>query len=513
MIERVDEQGVAPRFTPPLVVARNSLLNLCNETWTFLVVFAAMPILVRILGKEGFGLFSLAWVILGYMAILDLGVSRAATKFISEHLSQQQLSSVERVCRTAITSNLILGMAGGAVVLFAAPWLTIHLFRIPTSLQGEARIALEALALSIPVLLAQAVLRAILSSYQRFGWINLVNSGAVTLQWGSAALLAFQGVSLGRIVIVCVFFRALATVAYAIVLASIDANFLRPGFADLRDLGRLLRFGGWVSISQLMTPILIYLDRILIASLTSLAAMAVYVIPYEVIARVRVIPSSLVNALFPSLSEHSVTRSRHEHLRLYSESLRYMLLILFPVFLVLSFMGADIISLWIGPDYAAAGGIVLRILAIGALLNSMSYVPYAALIAFGRPDLPAKFHLAELPLYLLVSLWLIPRWGIAGAAVAVALRLTADAIALLWAAAKYVDCTASYRRVHRVIVINIALALAFMLIRSWADSASVRLAGATCCLVAYGIASWFFVLGDGERPLFLRILQLGGRTA
>ncbi len=512
MIEQIEEQS-GTRLTPPLVVARNSFLNLSNEIWTFLVVFATMPMLVRTLGKDGFGLFSLAWVILGYLAILDLGVSRAATKFISEHLSQLQLSLVERVCRTAITSNLILGIAGGVIVLLAAPWLAVHVFRIPASLQSEARIAFEALALSIPILLVQAVLRAILSSYQRFGWINLINSAAVTVQWGCAAILAFRGLPVGQIVVVCVIVRALATVGYALVLGSIDWKFLKPGFADLRDLWRLLRFGGWVSVSQLMTPILIYLDRILIASLASLAAMTVYVIPYEVIARLRVIPSSLVNALFPSLSERSAVPSRQEHLRLYTESFRYMLLILLPCFMTLAWVGPEIISLWIGPDYAAAGGIVLRILALGALLNSMSYVPYAALIAFGRPDLPAKFHLIELPLYLLLSLWLIPRWGIRGAALAVAVRLSADAIALLWAAAKYVDCSASYSRVHKVIVLNIALAVAFIALRSWTDSAAARLAGAALCLLGYGIASWFFVLGERERPLLARIFQLGSRAA
>jgi O-antigen/teichoic acid export membrane protein len=181
--------------------------------------------------------------------------------------------------------------------------------------------------------------------------------------------------------------------------------------------------------------------------------------------------------------------------------------------MTLAWVGSDVISLWMGPEFAVLGGTVLRILAVGALLNSVSYVPYAALIAFGRPDLPAKFHLAELPLYLLLSLWLIPRWGIAGAAVAVSVRLTVDAIALLWAAARYVDCSASYGRVHRVIVLNCVLVVAFLLARNWADSATVRLAGAALCILGYAVAGWFFVLGESERPLFLRILQLGGRAA
>src|SRR2546425_13372046 len=79
------------------LLARNATLNLATEGWIFLVLIAAMPRLVRFLGETSFGLFSLAWVVIGYLAFLDIGVSRAATKFISEHLAKQDLASTRQV--------------------------------------------------------------------------------------------------------------------------------------------------------------------------------------------------------------------------------------------------------------------------------------------------------------------------------------------------------------------------------------------------------------------------------
>src|SRR5258708_1231332 len=131
-----NEQFPAIRLTPPMLIARNSFLSLCSEVWTLLVVLVTMPIVIRALGKDAFGLFSLAWVVLGYMAMLDFGVSRAATQFVSMHLSRNQLVSVERVCRTAIASNLALGLIGGAVVLVLTPWLTNRVFHVPLPLQS-----------------------------------------------------------------------------------------------------------------------------------------------------------------------------------------------------------------------------------------------------------------------------------------------------------------------------------------------------------------------------------------
>jgi len=508
------EQGVpVAQFTSPLVVARNSLLNLCNEVWTLAVVFLTMPILIHRLGKDGFGLFSLAWVVLGYMAILDLGVSRAATKFVSEHLSRSQSASVEQVCRAALTSNLILGCAGCLAAWFAAPWLVDHVFRIPASLQQQAHVIFLALALSIPIMLVQAEIRAVLSSYQRFVWINAVNALAITLQLGGACALTVLGFPIDRIVIACVIVRAFAMGAFALGLAQINRKLLKPGLAETGELWRLLKFGGWVSLSQIMTPVLLYLDRVLVVALSSLAEMTLYVVPSEIIARLRIVPSSLVNSLFPSLSEHSVSASNEARRRLYGESLKYILLVLLPCFMLLAIFGTDVISLWIGADYAKSGGVVLRILSVGGLLNALGFVPSAALVALGRPDLPAKFHVLEVPLYLLLSLVLIPKWGIVGAAVAVATRLVVDACALFWAAHRFVDCTLAYRTARRVIETNVALGFAFLLIHSWTDVPATRLFAAAACFLGYLSASWFLVLSEQERPIVTRILLMGSRIA
>jgi O-antigen/teichoic acid export membrane protein len=180
-----------------------------------LVVFVTMPIVIHALGADAFGLFSLAWVVLGYMAILDFGVSRAATKFISEHLSRGELAPVERIARASVAANLVLGIIGGSIVLALAGWLANRVFHVPVELQTEARTIFRALAMSIPILLVQAVLRAILCSYQRFGWISIFNALATTLQWTSACALAWLGFHVGMIVVVSVVFRALLTAAAA----------------------------------------------------------------------------------------------------------------------------------------------------------------------------------------------------------------------------------------------------------------------------------------------------------
>ena len=501
------------RFTSAKLVARNSVLNLGSEVWALLVLIVAMPVVIGRLGKDAFGLFSLAWVVLGYMVILDIGVSRAATKFISEHLAKREHSSAEEVSRTTLTANLLLGAFGGLALLVCAPALTDRVFRIPVELRHDAVIAFYGLAVAVPAILVQAALRAVLSSYQRFGWMSLVNSGTITAQWGLACLLSVVGFRVGTIVLVAVFVRTAATFVYVAVLRSIDRKLV--GFSANRfgEIGRLLRYGGWVSISQLMTPLLVYLDRILIASLISLGTMAVYVIPYEVVMRLRVIPGSLVVTLFPSFSERSGMEHDARLSIIYSSALRYLMLLLTPGFLLLAVLSRDVLSLWVGAEYARQGAIVLKIMAAGALLNSLAYVPYAALQALGRPDIPAKLHVAEVPIYVGLSLLLISQFGVAGAAVAVTARLGADAVMLFWAADKYVCCRLQYQDLSRTLVLNAVFVVVIGCIRYFFPSSISRLAAAVIAALIYYLASWFFALDPRDKPVLLRALHLMNEAA
>src|ERR1700682_2489716 len=94
------KQGPAPvRLTSSSLLARNATLNLLAEGWTFVVLLVAMPKLVSFLGDTSFGLFSLAWVVIGYLAFLDVGVNRAATKFVSEHLAERDHESTRLIVR------------------------------------------------------------------------------------------------------------------------------------------------------------------------------------------------------------------------------------------------------------------------------------------------------------------------------------------------------------------------------------------------------------------------------
>lgn len=496
-------------LTPASLLARNAILNFLAEAWTLLVLLVAMPKLVSAWGETSFGLFSLAWVVIGYLSFLDIGVNRAATKFISEHLASDEHDSVCSLVRTSLWTNLILGLLGGLFVLLLSPYLIHSILKISGPLQHEARLVFYGVALAVPVLLVQGIFRAVLSSYQHFGWINGVNAVMMTMQWGAAVLLSWKGNGVAIVVLATVIARFAGTLVYGMLLRRLLPALRLLKMRGPTGLFKLLKFGSWVSVSQVISPLLVYLDRMLIASFVSLGAVTLYTVPFEAMTRLRIVPTSLVNTLFPAFSERGIDGHEAQLQNLYEGSVRYLLILTMPFLIVLTVLGHDVLAVWMGTEFANKASSILEILSFGVLLNCMATIPYNALQALGRPDLTAKFHLLELPVYFVLCISLIPHWGIAGAAIASTVRFAMDAGLLFWAAAKHyrLRIARTLGLVH-ALVLNFGIAVGLMLARVEFSSILARVScGVFACLI-YAIACWTVLMSDQEKPRVISALRV-----
>lgn len=492
-----------PRLTSPTVVVRNAALTLVTQGWIFLVLIVAIPQLVRYLGDKSFGLFSLAWVMIGYLTFLDIGVNRAATKFISERLSKNDPDAAREIVRTGIVANLALGLAGGAAVALLSPYLVHSIFKISPEMERQTRWAFYAVSLAVPVLLMQGIFRATLSSFQRFGWINVVDAFATGTQWVAAVILARKGYGVALVVLATVGARVLAMAAYGIIVQRLVSGLRLFHAGSLQELPKLLHFGGWVTVSQVVSPILVYLDRVLIASFVSLAAVTLYTVPYEAMTRVQVIPSALVGTLYPAFSEHGGEDRQIRLERLYERSVRYLMLLLLPGLIYLFILGSDLFGVWMGASFARKISGVLQVLALGVLVNALASVPYSLLQASGRPDLTGKFHLAEVPVYIALCIVLTQHWGITGAALASTIRFVLDAVLLFWAAGKY--CRCPLRRfgstaLFRILPLSCVLAIALCGIRLVVNAPWPRLALGLLAVAFWLLPVWIFAVDREEKP-------------
>jgi O-antigen/teichoic acid export membrane protein len=186
---------------------------------------------------------------------------------------------------------------------------------------------------------------------------------------------------------------------------------------------RLFSFGGWVMISNLIIPIFVYLDRFLIGALLTMSAVAFYTVPYDIVTRLLIIPGSIAGVLFPTFSNLASNDDRNRINIILMRSIKYLLTVMMPFTVIFVVFSKDILMIWMGNDFAEESANVFRLLSIGILLNAIGYMPIALIQGIGRPDVVAKYHLVEFPIYVSVTFLLINHLGINGAALAWCLRM------------------------------------------------------------------------------------------
>jgi len=488
------------------LLTRNWVLNLAGWIVPLSVALVAIPYVVRGLGAERFGALSIASALLGYFGIFDLGLGRATTKFVAEALARSDPERLPQVVWTSLWVQLLFGAAGTLITLSLVPIAVDRYLKLSPALVAETRTSLYILALCLTVVLIGNALRGVLEAGQMFDIVNYVKVPINTSMFLLPAVGVFLGLSLPGIVWMLVFARIVASLAYFVACLRYFPA-LRGHYLPHRHFVRpLLAYGGWVTISNFITPLLAYIDRFFIGSMVSMSAVGFYSAPYEAVNRAWVVPATLAATLFPAFTNLDAGGSRRRLEELCARSLKSLLLISAPTLLILALFARQVLRVWLGADFASQSTSTLQILALGMSVNSIALVPFSLLQGVGRPDLTGIFSLIEFAFQIVCCWLLVRRFGISGAAIAWSLKSLLDAVlmfgSVFWL--NLISFTSLLENGLRRTLIAVGI-LGLSLAVLWRANGTflTQVLVAAMLLLGFILFSWNHVLDSRDRSLML----------
>jgi len=420
-----------PNLTRGRLLARNTIWNLLGQLVPMVVGVVAIPPLVRSLGVDRFGLLSLAWIVIGYFSLFDLGMGRALTKLVADKIGCNDEQSIPPLAWTSLFLMLLLGVIGGLITLGISPWLVHTALKVPWALQLETLRSFQLLAASIPIVTVTSGLRGILEAQQRFRILNYIRVPTSIFSFAGPLLVLPFSHSLVPVVIILFIGRLLGGLAHLLACFHAMPELRHTPVLQQAVVVPLVRFGGWMTVSNVVGPLMVYSDRFLIGAVLSVSAVAYYTTPFDMMFRLTFIPVAVSGVLFPAFAT-SLVSNRERTALLVSRGVKYIFLAMFPMILVTVTFAPEGLRLWLGPVFASHSQSALRWLAAGVFVNSVACVPFALIQSAGRPSLTAKLHLLELPLYVLFVWTLTRRMGIEGAAIAWTARIVLDTVLLFF---------------------------------------------------------------------------------
>lgn len=466
--------------------ARNFSWNLLGVVIPTLVALVCLPVIASRLGVERLGALGLIWAIVGYFGLFDLGMARVITRHLA---AAPDAGDRARVLAWTRDLSIVLGVAMALLAVVAA--LVVWRLDVADSPVGgldgaETALTIWIVLATLPAVAVTGVLRGVLEGQQRFGVSNALR--IVLAAWSFAAPLLTSLWSTG-----------LPLAAAAIAIGRYAGWFLHAKAAALPARGSetvrtpwrmLLGEGGWVTVSGIVGPVMVSMDRFVVASIISLAAASHYVVPQEVVLRLVAVPAALATALFPLIAGGWATGGVSDFV--WQRGLRATLALAVPMCAVLAAFAEPLLRVWMGANFAAESAAVAAMMSVGLLFNCVAQVPFAVIQAAGRADLAGKIHCAELLPFVALLAWATDRWGIVGAAAVWSARAAVDWALMWWACTSVRRMTGARRELP-------LQAAAGIVIAALASAATASPAGPSRWLLAASLATAIVIAAIAAR--------------
>lgn len=412
-----------------MTIRRNSIYNLIGSLLPIGVSMVTIPIYLEVIGEARYGVLAIAWLLLGYFGLFDLGLGRATAQHIAA-LRDARAADRAQIFWTAMTMNVVLGVVGGLLIWPIATYFFGNIFKIEEVLRPEMQAAVPWLILAVPMATLSGVLTGGLQGRERFLELNLISvSGTVLFQLFPLAAAMGYGANLS-VVLPAALLARLCTLLVLFYRCRKNITQGQPITFVRHEARSLLHFGGWVTVSSIVGPFMTILDRFIIGSMIGAKAVTFYTIPYQLGERSTMVSSSHTAALFPRLA----AAAPEDRQRLANESLSVIVVIMLPIMVAAILLVKPFFSWWINPGFADQSANIAAVLLLGFFVNSLAFIPSAKLQAKKRPDLNAKCHLAEVIPYLALLYIGLKYFGLIGAAAVFSIRVTADYFLLSWLA-------------------------------------------------------------------------------
>lgn len=481
-------------------VVKGSLWTLAGQVVPLGVSLITSPIVIRLLGAEGYGVMILVLLIPGFLSFADFGMGMASTKFGSEAYAAGSRDKEARIVRTAALIAFLTSIPA-AVILFFLSGTVVAWLNVPERLVGEASISLKLAAVTFVINFLCLVFNTPQLTRLRMDLNTLVNSGFRILGAIAIPIVIYLGGGLIGVFVVLFVVSLLTLLGHLFFSGRLLSELFQTSI-EKAAIRPMLKFGGALVIGGIAAILLTNSEKLVLTKVTSVETLAFYSAATTLAMTIAMFSGSMIQSLLPAFSQLQSPDNRAALIALYSRGIRINLILLVPGLLTLALIAKPFFTLWGGEDFGRESPLPFYILLCGLAFNVLAYFPYAAIMASGRSDIFAKLYWMELVPYLLLVVWLTSSFGAAGAAAAWSIRVIADTGVLFWLARKVGGVSFTPRAKHSFVAAFATMIIPFATILYFRELNSVAIVTTLVTAAVYAVIVWKVILETEEATWF-----------
>lgn len=398
-------------------IRSNVISNFAGNGWNAFITVVLMPVYIRFMGIEAFGLVGLFTALIAIVSLLDLGISAVLSREISRLTALPGKEQLTRnLVRTLEYLYWPLGIVAGGIILVLSPFIAFHWLQTERLSPVAARQALELFSVAAAGQFIYGFYAAGLLALQRQVLANAVSAtfvtartvGAVLVLWRFAPTIqAFAG------------WQAIVTVAQLLCTRFVLWRLLPAGErprVERARISELWHFAAGMTGIILLAILMTQVDKLILSRTLTLTEFGYYTLASSVALGIARFVSPVFIATLPRLTQLVTLHDSAGVARLYHMSCQAIAVMIVPIATILAIYADLVLLVWTrDPVTSARTFVVMGLLVTGTALNGLHSIPYALQLAHGWTRLSLYSNLIAVAVLLPLLYLAAIRFGAVGA--------------------------------------------------------------------------------------------------
>lgn len=398
---------------------RNLLVGLANSGWSAILGLAVVPLYLKYLGIESYGLIGFFATTQALFQLLDMGMAPTINREVARCTASGNMREARNLLHTLATIYWAMAIAIAVAVFILSSFISQYWLQSNKLSPDTVSHAVVLMGIVVAARWPVGLYQGALLGAQRLAVSSSINIMMVTIgSLGAIGILAFISPTIEAFFI----WQAVVGLVYAGVMRLAAWRVLgveKLQEFDLATLKRVWRFSAGMSLIALSGIILSQLDKIILSKLLGLEEFGKYMLATVVVSSLYALVTPFFNVVYPRFSAMVATGNTLQLEESYRLSTRVLAIVLFPLAMFLALFAEDLLTAWTGnAGIAKSVAPLVTLLVIGSALHGVMYMPYALQLAYGNTRLPFFITLTLIILLVPLIVLLTLTRGAQGAAMA-----------------------------------------------------------------------------------------------
>ncbi len=459
------------------ILLNNGIINLLYQLLSMGIALIFIPLSIKALGIESFGVYSLSITFLILFNYFNFGIAPSTTRELATAINQNQKDRINSLIVNSSLIMLYIGIFFFLFFFFLSGKISIFFFNGNVQLQDLLELFLNKIAWLSPLVFIIIIQRAILESIQLFKITSFIKMLLNSIIFIAPTILFIKSFSLNDIFDLIFLIYLLASIyqtvyIYMFIVRKYDF------IVNLNDQKYLLQVGSYIMLSGFLMAYLSYFDRYYIGYVNADASsLGYYTVCYDTVSRLNIIIWSLIAVLFPSLSIWFANKEFNYIKKYLKVGFKLSFFILLYISSILILFGEEILRLWIDKTFSENATFMFQLLSVGVVFNAISIIPSRALIAFRKEKLLVALLSIESVIFTIILVFSISCFSINGAVYSYVIKSMFQLLLLTYYVNKiYLHYKLNFKNpIFKYIIIVLILSITLMFIGSYYLSTNLKI--------------------------------------